>query len=129
MICVSWAGVAVARSADKSECGAGGGAADVICDVGQRLTLQLSMEQLRRRRGLQYLKLQALHLVSKGLGGHIDIRSEAEKWRNMQTEEIQLHGCNKRPKVVLPGRGNLQPHLLHRKGIARDAGHHSANVL
>src|SRR5205807_1553380 len=58
----------------------------------------------------------------------IDIGGEAEKWRNVETEEVQFCWRDERPEVVFPRRDNLQPNLLHREGIARDAGHHGAKV-
>ena len=110
----------------ESECGAGR-RADAFCDVGQQAhVLRNRLEQLRRRRGLEDLELQPLHLVGEGFGGHIDIGGEAEQRRNLETEEVQLCRRDERPEVVLPRRGDLRPHLLHREGIARDAGEHGA---
>ena len=66
--------------------------------------------------------------MCEGFGGHIDISSEAEKGRNVETEKIEFCRCDERPEVVFPRRGNLQPHLLHWEGIAGDAGHNGAKV-
>ena len=112
----------------ESECGAGRGA-DALCDVGQQAhVFRNRLEQLRRRRGLEDLKLQPLHFVGEGFGGHIDIGGESEKRRNVETEKVEFCRRDERPEVVFPRRGDLQPHLLHREGIARDAGHHGAKV-
>src|ERR1700722_14600240 len=76
MTCVSCAGVAVAG---ESERGTGRGT-DALRYVGEEAhVFRNRLEQLRRRRGQEYLKLQALNLVGEGFGGHIDIGGESEK--------------------------------------------------
>ena len=74
------------------------------------------------------MKLQSLDLVGEGFARDIDIGSETEKWRNVETEEVEFCRRDERPEVVFSRRGNVQPHLLHRERVARDPGRHGAKV-